>query len=78
MLNRIKYIALVLCLVSCSMTKNIPDDEQLFTGLTKIAYEDEKEYANEAYDIIISRSVPTTMVTWAMTLAGEPLEMYYA
>jgi hypothetical protein len=32
------------------MTKNIPDDEQLFTGLTKIAYEDEKEYGNEAYD----------------------------
>ena len=50
MLSRIKYIALVLCLVSCSMTKNIPDDEQLFTGLTKIAYDDEKEYANEAYD----------------------------
>jgi len=50
MLSRIKYIALVLCLVSCSMTKNIPDDEQLFTGLTKIAYEDEKEYGNEAYD----------------------------
>ena len=50
MLNRIKYIALVLCLVSCSMTKNIPDDDQLFTGLTKIAYEDEKEYDNEAYD----------------------------
>ena len=42
MLNRIKYIALVLCLVSCSMTKNIPDDDQLFTGLTKIAYEDDK------------------------------------
>ena len=50
MLSRIKYIALVLCLVSCSMTKNIPDDEQLFTGLTKIAYEDEMEYGNEAYD----------------------------
>ena len=23
------------------MTKNIPDDDQLFTGLTKIVYEDE-------------------------------------
>ncbi len=26
-------------LSSCSMTKNIPEDDQLFTGLTKIAYE---------------------------------------
>ena len=50
MLSRIKYIALVFCLVSCSMTKNIPDDDQLFTGLTKIAYEDDKEYDVEAYD----------------------------
>jgi hypothetical protein len=32
------------------MTKNIPEDDQLFTGLTKIAYEDEKEYGIDAYD----------------------------
>ncbi len=30
----------VLLLTSCSMTKNIPDDDQLFTGLTKITYDD--------------------------------------
>ncbi|MBR1409853.1 MAG: BamA/TamA family outer membrane protein [Prevotella sp.] len=50
MLKSIKYIAVTLCLASCSMTKNIPDDEQLFTGLTKIAYADEKKYGVEAYD----------------------------
>ena len=33
----------LLFFVSCSMTKNIPEDDQLFTGLTKIAYEDEPE-----------------------------------
>ena len=33
----------LLFFVSCSMTKNIPEDDQLFTGLTKIAYEDELE-----------------------------------
>ena len=37
-------------LVSCSMTKGIPEDEQLFTGLKKTVYCDEKEYDNEAYD----------------------------
>ena len=25
------------------MTKNIPEDDQLFTGLTKIVYEDEPD-----------------------------------
>ena len=33
----------LLFLASCSMTKGIPDDEQLFTGLTKITYADEKK-----------------------------------
>ena len=35
--------AFLLFFVSCSMTKNIPEDDQLFTGLTKIVYEDEPE-----------------------------------
>ena len=30
------------------MTKNIPEDEQLFVGLTKIAYEDELK--NDPYE----------------------------
>ncbi len=30
----------VILLASCSMTKSIPDDDQLFTGLEKITYED--------------------------------------
>ena len=32
--------SILLC-VSCSMTKNIPEDDQLFTGLTSIKYVDE-------------------------------------
>ncbi len=36
----------LLLLLSCSMTKNIPDDEQLFAGLTKIAYADEEAQAD--------------------------------
>ena len=31
----------IFLLVSCSMTKNIPEDDKLFTGLTEIKYEDE-------------------------------------
>ena len=33
-------LAFLLVLASCSMTKNIPEGDQLFTGLEKIAYED--------------------------------------
>ena len=34
------YILAVLFLVSCSMTKNIPEGDQLFTGLKAITYDD--------------------------------------
>lgn len=41
---------MALILVSCSMTKGIPEDDQLFTGLKKIAYADEKDYDNDDYN----------------------------
>ena len=37
---------IILCSIlfsACSMTKNIPEDDQLFRGLTKITYEDEPQ-----------------------------------
>ncbi len=37
--NSVLYIIIGVLLSSCSMTKNIPEDDKLFTGLTKIAYE---------------------------------------
>lgn len=37
---------LVLLLASCSMTKNIPADDQLFIGLEKISYEDYEQNDN--------------------------------
>ena len=40
-MRKIFLFLLILFLTSCSMTKNIPEDEQLFVGLTKIAYDDE-------------------------------------
>ncbi len=36
--NNLLLTLLTLLLVSCSMTKNIPEDDRLFTGLTKISY----------------------------------------
>ncbi len=36
----------VLLLASCSMTKNIPEGDQLFTGLTKIAYDHQDNDSN--------------------------------
>lgn len=41
--NSIIYALITVFFASCSMTKNIPEGEQLFTGLTKIVYEDEQE-----------------------------------
>jgi len=38
-INNILYILLIWLFVSCSMTKNIPEGDRLFTGLTKISYE---------------------------------------
>ncbi len=48
--NSIIYLLATALLTSCSLTKGIPDDELLFTGLKKIVYSDEKNYDNEAYD----------------------------
>jgi len=39
--NIVILLLLSVLLTACSMTKNIPEDEQLFTGVKKIAYADE-------------------------------------
>ena len=44
--NSLLLLFSLLLLVSCSMTKDIPEGEQLFTGLKKIAYEDYEQNAN--------------------------------
>lgn len=38
--NNLLYLPAILLLMACSMTKNIPEGDQLFTGLEKIVYED--------------------------------------
>jgi hypothetical protein len=50
------------------MTKNIPEDDQLFTGLTKMAYADEKEYDIEAYNAHLE----ATKAEIEAALATEP------
>ena len=48
--NNITYYIIILAssviLASCSMTKNIPEDDQLFTGLKSITYEDYEQNDN--------------------------------
>ena len=44
--NSIIVTLSVLLLASCSMTKNIPEGDQLFTGLTKIAYDHQDNDSN--------------------------------
>jgi len=48
--NSITYSIIILAssviLASCSMTKNIPEDDQLFTGLKSITYEDYEQNDN--------------------------------
>ena len=56
----------LLFLASCSMTKGIPDDEQLFTGLTKISYTDEKK--DDPYEDHLA----TTKEEVEAALATEP------
>ena len=45
-LSKLTKLSAVLFLVSCSMTKNIPDDDQLFTGLKAITYSDYEKNDN--------------------------------
>ncbi|MBR6946017.1 MAG: hypothetical protein IKH64_08755, partial [Prevotella sp.] len=46
-MRRLPYlIAIVLLLTACSTTKNIPEDDQLFIGLTKIDYRDHDNSEN--------------------------------
>ncbi|MBR0166811.1 MAG: BamA/TamA family outer membrane protein [Prevotella sp.] len=66
--NSILYLSMALILVSCSMTKGIPEDDQLFTGLTKIAYADEKDYDNDDYNDHLT----TTKEEVEAALATEP------
>ena len=42
-------VSAICLLSSCSMTKGIPEDDQLFTGLTKITYADEPKYEDKTY-----------------------------
>ena len=45
-LSKLAKLSAALFLVSCSMTKNIPDDDQLFTGLKAITYSDYEKNDN--------------------------------
>lgn len=63
--NNILYLLLI-CLVvcsSCSMTKNIPDDDQLFVGLKPIVYVDERKDSNTTYLNVAKAEVEAALAT---------------
>lgn len=60
------YIAVCLACLSCSMTKNIPEGEQLFVGLKPIVYADEQE------DYPFKDHLETTKEEVEVALATEP------
>lgn len=62
----IRYIGIViLCslLSACSMTKNIPEDDQLFTGLKRIVYADNVKDSLEAHRTMTMEEIEAALAT---------------
>ncbi|MBR1503523.1 MAG: BamA/TamA family outer membrane protein [Prevotella sp.] len=66
--SNILYILLAALLMSCSMTKGIPEDDQLFTGLTKITYTEEPQQQDE----VLSAHLSATKAEIEAALATQP------
>ncbi len=62
----IKYLPISILLTSCSMTKNIPEGDQLFTGLKPIVYVDDNR--NDPYE----DHLESTKLEVEAALATEP------
>ena len=58
--------------VSCSMTKNIPDDDQLFTGLKAITYEDSGKNDSHHMSPVESKNFIQTQEEIEAALATAP------
>ena len=62
----IRYIGIiVVCslLAACSMTKNIPEDDQLFTGLKRIVYADNQKDSFEAHRAVTMEEIEAALAT---------------
>lgn len=63
------YLLTLLLLSSCSLTKDIPDDDQLFRGLKEIVYIDEqdnnqpKDKAREKQEVIMKEEIEAALAT---------------
>ena len=63
------YLFTLLLLSSCSLTKNIPDDDQLFRGLKEIVYIDEQDHdqpedkARENQEVIMKEEIEAALAT---------------
>ena len=50
-------------LAACSMTKNIPEDDQLFTGLKSIAYVDERKDSFVVHRTTMKEEIEAALAT---------------
>ena len=63
------YLFALLLLSSCSLTKNIPDNDQLFRGLKEIVYIDEQDHnqpedkARENQEVIMKEEIEAALAT---------------
>jgi len=62
-LSLIAYSLTLPLLVSCSMTKGLPDDEQLFAGLKKTVYTDERDDEHRAHLDATKEEVEAALAT---------------
>ena len=59
-------------LASCSMTKDIPDGDQLYTGLKEIAYQDHQETDTTMSPLVVKENLAKTQEQIELALAAAP------
>jgi len=67
-----QFILLATLLASCSMTKNIPDDDQLFTGLKAIEYQEYTETDSTIRADVVRDNLTATQEEVEAALATAP------
>ena len=61
--NSLGLALMALLLSACSMTKNIPEDDQLFTGLKSIVYADEQKDSFVAHQSTMKEEIEAALAT---------------
>lgn len=78
------YILTIIITCSCSMTRHIPNDEQLYTGIKDIEFVGEKEYASTAIGEMAVDEItaaldcaPNASIAGSSSLRGIPFGLWW-